>query len=243
MSAIVPRPRLGFYAVIALVLAIFMVAGFSRTYYLRFLSDRPPLHVILHVHGAVFTAWMALFVAQTQLIAARRADLHMKLGVGAVFLAVLVVATGIASMFVSAATPRMTQLGVSSAQASILPILTILPFAGLVTAGVLCRRRASLHMRLMLLAMISIVGPPTARLIVMFGGRPYALVIQMSVVALFVIACLVYDWRKNRIVHPVFAIGGVALMLLWPLRFAIARSEMWRPVGNWIAEAGKQLVY
>ena len=24
---------------------------------------------------------------------------------------------------------------------------------------------------------------------------------------------------------------------------ANARSEMWRPVGNWIAEAGKQLVY
>jgi hypothetical protein len=32
-------------------------------------------------------------------------------------------------------------------------------------------------------------------------------------------------------------------VLLWPLRLAIARSEMWRPVGNWIAEAGKQLVY
>src|SRR5262245_17290324 len=186
--------------------------------------------MILHLHGLVSTAWLALFVAQTQLIAARRVDLHMKLGLGGVFLAVLAVATGIASMFVSAASPRLTQLGVTAARASIVPILTILPFAILVAAGLAWRRRASLHKRFMLLAMISVLGAPTARLIFMLGGRPYALIIQMSVVAVFVTACLVYDWRKNRIVHPVFAIGGLTLVLLWPARYAIARSEMWRPV-------------
>lgn len=242
MSAIAPQTRLRFFPVIAIVLVAFMVIGFSRTYYLRFLSDRPPLHLILHIHGLVFSAWLALFVAQTQLIAARRVDLHRKLGLTGVFLAVLVVATGVASMFVSAATPRMTQLGVTAAQASIVPILSILPFVILVTAGVAWRRRASLHKRLMLLAMISVLGPPTARLIVMLGGRPHALLIQMSVIAVFVAACLVYDWRKNRIVHPVFAIGGIVLVLLWPVRFAIARSEWWRPIGEWIGEVGNRLV-
>jgi hypothetical protein len=243
VSATAPHARLRFFPVIAIVLVTFIVIGFSRTYYLRFLSDRPPLHLVLHIHGLVFSGWLALFVAQTQLIAARRADLHMKLGLGGVFLAFLVVATGVASAFVSAATPRMTQLGVTSAQASIVPILSILPFAILVTAGVAWRRRASLHKRLMLLAMISVIGPPTARCIVMLGARQYALLIQMSVIAVFVSACLVYDWRRNRIVHPVFAIGGVVLVSLWPLRFVIARSETWRPVGEWIAEAGRQLVY
>jgi hypothetical protein len=74
VSATVPVPgaRPRFYALIAILLIAFIVIGFSRTYYLRFLSDRPPLHVILHVHGLVFTAWLALFIAQTQLIAARR---------------------------------------------------------------------------------------------------------------------------------------------------------------------------
>jgi hypothetical protein len=243
VSATVPGARPRFYALIAILLIAFIVIGFSRTYYLRFLSDRPPLHVILHVHGLVFTAWLALFIAQTQLIAARRFDLHMKLGVGGVFLALLVVATGVAGIFVSAATPRMTQLGVTAAQASIVPIVSIMPFAILVTAGLALRRRASLHKRLMLLAMISVLGPPTARLIVMSGGRPFALLIQMSVIAAFVIACLLYDWRKNRVVHPVFAMGGVVLVLLWPLRYAVARSEMWRPVGEWIAEVGRHLTW
>ena len=36
--------------------------------------------VLVHLHGLVFTAWLALFIAQTRLIAAHRVDLHMKLG-------------------------------------------------------------------------------------------------------------------------------------------------------------------
>ena len=36
--------------------------------------------------------------------------------------------------------------------------------------------------------------------------------------------------------------GGIVLVLLWPLRSIIARSETWRPVGEWIAEIGRRLV-
>lgn len=242
MSATVPSLRPRFYTLLATILVAFVVIGFARTYYLRFLSDRPPLHWILHLHALVFTAWLALFIAQTRLVAARRVDWHMRLGIGGVVLAGVVVATGLAAMLVSAATPRITQLGLTTAQASIVPILSIAPFAILVTAGVVWRHRTSLHKRLMLLAMISVLGPPTVRFIVMLGGRPYLLMIQMGVVALFVSACLVYDWRKHRIVHPVFAIGGVVLVLLWPARYFIARSEAWRPIGEWLAEAGRQFV-
>ncbi len=241
MSAVTALARSRFYPLIAILLTGFIVVGFSRTYYLRFLSDRPPLHLILHIHGLVFTAWLALFIAQTRLIAMHRADLHMKLGFGGVFLAILVVATGFASIFVSAAVPRMTQLGVTAAQASIVPVLSILPFAILVAAGVALRHRSALHKRLMLLAMISVLGPPTARLILMLDARPHALRIQMGVVAAFVAACMIHDWRKNRVVHPVFAIGGLALVLLWPLRNLIAHSEWWWPIGEWFAGVGRQI--
>jgi hypothetical protein len=95
----------------------------------------------------------------------------------------------------------------------------------------------------MLLAMISVLSPAAARLIGPLALRQYALVIQMSVIAVFVTCCLVYDWRKNRVVHPVFAIGGVVLILLWPLRYAVARSEMWQPIGQWFAEVGKRFVF
>ena len=94
----------------------------------------------------------------------------------------------------------------------------------------------------MLLAVIGVLGPPTARLIGLLALSKYFLLIQMSVIAVFVTCCLVYDWRKNRVVHPVFAIGGVVLVLLWPLRYVIARSETWQPIGQWFAEVGKHLL-
>jgi hypothetical protein len=242
VSAIIPSARMRFYPLIAIVLVAFIIIGFSRTYYLRWLSDLPSMQAVLQLHGLVFTAWLALFVTQTQLIAAHRVDLHMKLGVVGVLLTLVVVATGVAAMFAAAATPRVTQLGLTSPQASIVPLVAITQFAVLVTAGVAFRRRASLHKRLMLLAMISVLGPPTARLIGLLDVRQYALLIQMSVIAVFVTVCLVYDWRKNRVVHPAFAIGGVVLVLLWPLRYVVARSEMWQPIGQWIAEVGQYLV-
>ena len=81
MSAILPSARMRFYPLIAIVLVAFIIIGFSRTYYLRFLSDLPPMRAVMQLHGLVFTAWLALFVAQTQLIAAHRVDLHRKLGI------------------------------------------------------------------------------------------------------------------------------------------------------------------
>jgi len=243
MSALIPSARMRFYPLIAIALVVFIFIGFSRTYYLRFLSDLPPMQVVLQLHGLIFTAWLALFVAQTQLIAAHRVDLHMKLGMVGVFLALLVMAIGVAAIFVSAATPRVTLLGLTSPQASIIPVVSITQFTVLVTAAVALRRRASLHKRLMLLAMISVLSPAAARLIGLLALRQYALPIQMSVIAVFVTCCLVYDWRKNRVVHPVFAIGGVVLILLWPLRYAVARSEMWQPIGQWFAEVGKRFFF
>jgi hypothetical protein len=242
VSAIPPSARMRFYPLIALVLTSFVVIGFSRTFYLRFLFDLPPMRLVMLLHGLAFTAWLALFVAQTQLIAAHRVDLHMKLGISGVLLAVVVVATSLAAMCVSAATPRISQLGLTSPQASIVPLVATLQFAVLVTAGLALRRRAGLHKRFMLLALISALSPAAARLIGLLSLRDHFLPIQMGVIAVFVIVCLVHDWRKNRLVHPVFAVGGAVLVVLWPARYAIARSEPWQPIGQWIAEVGKHLV-
>jgi hypothetical protein len=31
--------------------------------------------------------------------------------------------------------------------------------------------------------------------------------------------------------------------MLWPLRYAVARSEMWQPIGQWFAEVGQVLFF
>ncbi|HEV7608999.1 MAG TPA: hypothetical protein VGO61_16770 [Steroidobacteraceae bacterium] len=42
---------------------------------------------------------------------------------------------------------------------------------------------------------------------------------------MFVACCLAYDWSKQRVVHPVYAIGGAVLIASWPLRLMIGRSD------------------
>lgn len=81
------------WAVVAAALIVF--AGFARTYYLRMLFGKPALPWLLHVHGALMTAWFVLFFVQTSLISAHRVDLHKRLGIFGGVLASTMVAVGI----------------------------------------------------------------------------------------------------------------------------------------------------
>ena len=231
--AVVVRGR--FYGLIALVLATLVFAGFARTFYLRFLFDVPPINLLLHLHGILFSAWFALYVVQTRLIAAHKVQAHMTLGIAGVVLAALVVAVGLATTVMSASAPRMRPMGMSSPQFVLVPLFAILTFGSLVAAAVVYRRRPALHKRLMTLAMITVLGPPVGRLIAAGGQRESFLAIQTTVAAVFVIWCLVADWVKNRVVHPVYVVGGTLLVMSWPLRAAIAQTDAWERVGNWLA--------
>jgi len=83
--------------------------------------------------------------------------------------------------------------------------------------------------------------PAASRLVGQLGLREHWTYLVPIVPALFVAWCLAYDWRKQRIVHPVYAIGGAALIASWPLRVMIGRSDWYQPVGEWIARIGMGL--
>jgi hypothetical protein len=234
--AAVTRSR--FYPMIAFALAAFTIVGFSRTYYLRFLSDLPPMTLLVHLHGLVFTAWLALFVVQTRFVAANRVDLHMKLGIAGVVLAGLIVVVSLATLTAGAAVPRVRPSGLTPAQFTIVPLTSTVLFAAFVALGVALRRRPALHKRFMVVAMISVLGPPTSRILTMLGLRELSPWLVPLGTALFITWCLVHDWRNHRIVHPVYVIGGVVMLAAWPLRHMIGRSEWYQPIGDWIARVG-----
>ena len=79
-----------YYYAVSIGLAVVVLTGFARTYYLKGLFGAPPLSLLLQIHGAVMTLWYALFVAQVSLVATRRVALHRKLGFAGVGLASLV---------------------------------------------------------------------------------------------------------------------------------------------------------
>ncbi len=72
-----------FYLAFSFSLIAVVFIGFARTYYLSaFFSERTRvLTWLLHLHGAVFSAWFVLLLVQIILVARGRTDLHRRVGV------------------------------------------------------------------------------------------------------------------------------------------------------------------
>lgn len=232
MNTNVTRSR--FHTFFALAVALLVGVGFFRTFYARPLFHLPPLPSLYVLHGIVFTTWLVLFVTQTRLIAARKVAVHRKLGMAGAVLAAIVIIVGVITALKSAAIPQPRPLGMSSQQFSIVALTSITLFAISITAALTLRRKPEYHRRLMVLAMISVLGPPVARLIMLFHAGTHFLVIQTAVPALLLLWCLINDWRKQHLIHPVYAIGGAVIVLSWPLRIAIAQTDAWISISGWL---------
>src|SRR5215471_7116862 len=90
------RERL-FFTGMCVAILITVFAGFSRTYFLRPLFQAQPLVPLLHLHGLVFSSWIALLLTQATLVATNRTRIHRRLGILGVMIAVLMVLIGTAT--------------------------------------------------------------------------------------------------------------------------------------------------
>src|SRR5688572_32642595 len=98
-------------------------------------------------------------------------------------------------------------------------------FIAFIALGVATRRRSAVHKRYMVLAMIAILSPATARLMTAFELFQFRDFFVPAAAAAFVVVCLVHHWRRYRVVHPVYVIGGAVIVASWPWRCIAARQE------------------
>jgi len=206
----------------AVVLFLPVAVGFGPTFFLRPWSGARdplggpfPLHLI--IHGSVLSAWFLLFVAQTWLVAAHRVDLHRRLGVIGIGLAVAVVVAS--SVTIVRMVPRATITGAPEIviqAVAVADTASLVTFASFVAAAVYLRRRVAAHKRLMFLAANFIVGPAfaTARPI----GRALAHWVGGDAGSpIFMLACIgalvVYDVTTRKRIHPATLVG-IAMFFL-----------------------------
>lgn len=197
------RPRRFAVTFAAAMLAVNLI-GFGPTLYLRAFFDAPPLPPYLYLHGALGTAWFALVVVQTGLVASHRVSAHRQLGWVAVAIAVGVLISGLYTS--TNMVPRNAALGLTSeADIRLYSAVTAADIAGsivfstLVMLGAALRRRADVHKRLMLIASLSILGPAASRIASWFGELPNAMI--PAITFSFVVALLVHDIRERRRPH------------------------------------------
>ena len=125
-----------FYTGMSLAAVATVFAGFSRTYFLRSQFQPTPLPLYLRVHGLVFTTWIAVFVAQTTLVAVRRTEIHRRLGWAGASLAAGMVVAAVTAAILSGR--RDVAAGQEDVALTFLttPLLSMLVFVILIAAAV-----------------------------------------------------------------------------------------------------------
>jgi len=242
-----PRRRDWFFVGISIAATVAVFLGFARTYYLKSFFPIPRFPLLFHVHGAVFTAWMLLLVLQVYLAASRRIALHRQFGVIGQFLVVPMLATGFLAAIaaargqapISAAVKRgelpmiVGSNGLSPLEALVVPLTTLLVFGIFAGAGLICRTRPEVHKRFMMLATIAILPAAIGRAIsTLFGMAKPA--VFFGAPGLFVLAMLMYDCRQRGRVHPVTLWGGLVLMLSFPIRLSLGKTDLWLTFAAWL---------
>jgi hypothetical protein len=219
-----------FYTGMAIAAAVVVFIGFAPTYFLRASYQTTSLPTYLLVHGFLFTTWIALFIAQTSLVAVRRTNVHRRLGWAMASLAAVMVVVGTTAGIWSMR--RQVDAGFAQQAQAFLttPLFSMVAFAGFVTAAIVLRRDSQTHKRLMLLATISILDAAVARLPFEFlrtSNWNY-----LPTTDTFLAAAILYDLASRRTVHRAYVWGGVLLVIEQALRIPVGETAAWQAIAH-----------
>ena len=220
-----------FFSGIALLVLFGVLYGFARTYFLAGVFWANLANAMVHVHGALFTLWIGLLVAQVALVASHHTRWHMRLGAVGMFLAPLMVITGFATLIAaikrSFVPPFVLQI--ITAQ----DILLLCLFAFLISWAFLARRDAPTHKRLVLCATFLIIIPAIARWPIVGNIAQNPMPFYLGVNSLPALL-VVYDLWTRRSLHRA-TICGVALMIILQLAVPVlAQSALIGRTIDWL---------
>ena len=206
-----------FFTTMSVIMLAIIVIGFAPSYFLRGAVFAHLPSVLVHLHGAVFSSWIILFVVQSSLISAKKIRLHRRLGVLGAIIAGLMVVLGI-----------LTPLGTIH-RAAVLPsfftpesflvgnIFGIIIFGLYVAFAIWKRNNRIVHKRMMLMANAMLMSPSLSRMPFM-DAHPYLIgMIPLGMI----VALFVFDLFTQKRILAVTVIGGI---LFWAAD----------PVSDWI---------
>jgi hypothetical protein len=220
-----------FFFVMAVVMALTLVAGFSVQLAMGRSSFQAPM--LVHVHALTFFGWTVYFVVQAGLGAGGSLGLHRRLGwLGAAWAAAMVIVG-------TAATVAMVRRGAvpfffQPLGFLLMNALSVLTFALLVAAAIALRRRTDWHRRLLYCGMALLTGPGWGRLLPMPLLIPFAELAVFGAVMIFPLIGVIADLRRSGRVHPAWWAGIAALcafqLSLSPLAHSVAGQALYASV-------------
>ena len=242
-------PRSRFFLWLAVACAAIAIFGFVPTYWSQIPAGTfvgPPL---LHIHGALSTAWIVFLITQTWLVSAGKIRNHRDWGLAGIALATLVVVVGCAAAIVGLQERLARGEGDTARAFLATPLTAMALFAVFTAAAIACTRRPEWHKRLMLVGSISLVNAAAARFAFLMavghrpGLRPGLVAtppeLMPTVVGLLlqfiVIAGMIRDKRTTGSIHPAWSVGLAVSVLALVVKVPLSHTAGWLAFADWTA--------
>jgi len=220
-----------FFSGTAWLMLISVLVGFGPSYYFAGVFNAPLPGRIIHIHGALFSCWILMLIAQNSLAWAGRVDIHKKLGLAGFLLACLMVIVGW-----MAATDRLAR---ASAPPNfdpylfyIIPMTEMVIFATLIFFAYHKRRDSAAHKRFIYVATLGILIAAIARFPWNWVHRnaPHAAIASYA----FLLALVTYDLWSIRKIHRATLWAGAFLIFVQQIRLPIAKTAAWHSFAAWV---------
>lgn len=218
-----------FFVTMAFVFIIIAVVGFGQSLHAIY-HQKITLNWIVHVHGALLTIWLLLFFTQALLAAMGNLKFHRRLGQFSVVLGVLVwISMGIVIFRAHIGFPLQANISWDN----VLFLSSIMNLFGLFFVwGILQRKNAAVHKRLLFLATLVLVSAGFNRVLLFAGIDPTIQWLHLFGVAnksllgiphpsallfyndLLLIPLFIYDFFTIRGIHRITLItSGVIIVM------------------------------
>jgi uncharacterized membrane protein YozB (DUF420 family) len=216
--------------IVIAILAV-VVGGFSRSFFLRPFFDATPAWAasesIFYMHGALFSSWYGLLGVQTLLIRSGARQAHRQFGYGASALAIGILIVGTYSSLLAANRPGgFKGVPFPPDHFLIVPLIGMLLFAIFHGLAIAERNNAPAHKRWVLLAAISLLGAPVARIVSMVPALPFFS--DAIVYASLVAAMMLWDWDTRGRLRRETLWGGSALVAANVAAIPLGAMVAWR---------------
>ena len=214
-----------FYLCMSLVLAVLVIAGFSRTVNTSLFHANPPRPLLLWIHGAAFSTWIVFFIAQSALVRARKVSIHRLLGWFGAGLAAAMVVVGftIAVIMTRFDIVVLQQKGVDSFLS--IPFGDMIIFGSCMAMAIYWRKKPEYHRRLVFIASCQLMDAAIGRFDFMFNHNLFYLALD-GLIALG----MARDWVVDGRVHKIYRYALPAMIVVQSLAIYTWRvNPKWWP--------------
>lgn len=202
-----------FFTTLSIFMLLIVLVGFAPSYFLRGAVFAPLPSVLVHLHGAVFSAWIILLPVQSLLVSAGNLRLHRKLGVLGAVIAGLMVVFGVLAPFGTLRRGAHLPSFFTPASFLIDNILGILIFGAFIAVAIWKRNNRTAHKRLIIIATVILMPPPLSR--IPFVQQHFFIIPAITLGIL--VAMIVFDIVTRRRPSLATVIGGLIFVLSNPL--------------------------